>query len=189
MVVILFNRSCSVTSILNDTSISTLNISLLCLAFLSKFFIGERLCSYRVSIRYIYIYIYIYSSLCSIWIHVVYVHILNFFNIEIGEIILFINFVIYSDVSFYCILWRVMELNSGMNIYFLEGSCVGNKWCINIMSVCSARFIDLSQGISYHWLFGQWLCVHDLSRIFSLITTICLSFLLGTWVQVRLRKG
>ena len=35
-----------------------------------------------------------------------------------------------------------MELNSGSGVCFLEVSCVGNKWCVNIMSVCSARSLD-----------------------------------------------
>ena len=89
----------------------------------------------------------------------------------------------------YSILWLVVELDSGRGVCVLGVDYVGNKWCVNVVPVCSTRFIDLGfeKDCIIDYLVNGCACMIFLV-FFLLIGNIFLTFLLGTWDRDQLRK-
>ena len=48
-----------------------------------------------------------------------------------------------SDMTFHCVLWKMLALDSCRCAFFLKGRSVGDTGCVNIVTIGSFRFVDL----------------------------------------------
>ena len=76
-------------------------------------------------------------------------------------------------MPFYCVLWKILELDSCRCGFFLKGCSVRDKDCVNIVMIGLSRFVDLKilkdcivddmvniiSGLIFLWRFAifEWL--------------------------------